>query len=111
MLAFRAGFRRREPKRFDVVRLEDPRSSGHWIMKRIIGLPGEDIELRSGELFIDGEAVDDIFAYCPATVADNHEWWPRDDEYIVLGDNRMDSRDSRKFGPVKRTSFRGRVRS
>ena len=58
MLAFRAGFRRREPNRFDVVRLEDPRSPGHWIMKRIIGLPGEDIELRSGELFVDGEAVD-----------------------------------------------------
>lgn len=105
MLVFRAGFRRREPKRFDVVRLED------WHMKRIIGLPGEVIALRSGELFVDGEAVGDIFAYYPATVADNHEWWPRDDEYIVLGDNRMDSMDSRKLGPVKRASFRGRVRS
>ena len=79
-------------------------------MKRIIGLPGEEVELRKGELFVDGEPVDDFFAYCPDPTADNHEWWPRDDEYVVLGDNRIASTDSRKFGPVKRSSFRGRVR-
>jgi signal peptidase I len=110
VVALKAGFRRREPARFDVIRLEDPRSSGHWIMKRIVGLPGEEVALRSGELFVGGEAVTDPFGYCPDPVEDNHEWWPRDDEYVVLGDNRMASTDSRKFGPVNRSSFRGRVR-
>jgi signal peptidase I len=111
VIALKAGFRRRVPERFDVVRLEDPRSAGHWIMKRIVGLPGEEVGLREGELFIDNEPVADSYAYCPDPQIDNHEWWPRDDEYVVLGDNRMASTDSRKFGPVKRLSFRGRVRS
>jgi signal peptidase I len=111
VIAFKAGFRRRDPARFDIVRLEDPRSAGHWIMKRIVGLPGEEVALRDGQLFIDNELVLDPHAYCPDPQVDNHEWWPRDDEFIVLGDNRTASTDSRKFGPVNRSSFRGRVRS
>jgi signal peptidase I len=111
VIAQRAGFRWREPRRFDVVRLEDPREAGHWIMKRIVGLPGEEVALRGGELFVVGDLVEDSFAYCPDPAADNHEWWPRNDEYVVLGDNRMRSTDSRKFGCVKRSSFRGRVRA
>jgi signal peptidase I len=110
VITFRAGFRKSEPARFDVVRLEDPRSAGHLIMKRIVGLPGEEVALREGELFIDGEPVTDSYAYCPDPQIDNHEWWPRDDELVVLGDNRMASTDSRKFGPVKRSSLRSRVR-
>jgi signal peptidase I len=79
-------------------------------MKRIVGLPGEEVALRSGELIVDGESVKDAYAYCLDPDTDNHEWWPRGDEYVVLGDNRAASTDSRRFGPVKRVSFRGRVR-
>ncbi|MDP6667282.1 MAG: signal peptidase I [Dehalococcoidia bacterium] len=108
-LASRAGFRKRDPQRFDVVRLEDPRAPNHWIIKRIIGLPGEEIVLKTGELVVDGTSVEDLFACCPDPALDNGEWWPRDDEYIVLGDNRSASTDSRVFGPVKRTAIRSRV--
>lgn len=110
VVTFRAGFRRREPRRFDVVRLEDPRSAGHWILKRIVGLPGEEVALRNGELFVNGDLVGEPHAYCPDPMGDVDEWWPRGDEYVVLGDNRGGSTDSRKFGPVKRASIRGRLR-
>jgi signal peptidase I len=110
VIALKAGFRRRDPERFDVVRLEGPRSAGHWILKRIVGLPGEEVALRGGELFVGGELVGEPHAYCPEQAVDYFEWWPRVDEYVVLGDNRGGSTDSRKFGVVKRASIRGRVR-
>lgn len=105
----RTGFRRRNPRRFDVVRLEDPNAPNHWILKRIVGLPNEEVSLLAGELIIDGEPVVDEFAYCPDPLTDNHEWWPGSDEYVVLGDNRPGSTDSRQFGPIKRSAIRGRV--
>ncbi len=110
VIMFKAGFRKREPQRFDVVRLEDPREPNHWVIKRIVGLPGEEVALKAGELFVNGEQVANPHADCPDPSTDNIEWWPRGDEFVVLGDNRSASTDSRKFGPVNRSSIRGRVR-
>ena len=110
VISSRLGFRRRAPVRFDVVRFEDPGVDGHWILKRIVGLPGEEVVLRAGELFVDGRAVVDTYAHYVQSPSDKFEWWPRNDEYVVLGDNRLFSTDSRKFGPVKRSAIRGRVK-
>jgi signal peptidase I len=109
VISVRAGFRRRPPQRFDVVRLEEPGSAGHWILKRVVGLPGEEVSLREGDLYVNDVAIVDSFTYCPDAATDNFSWWPRDDEYVVLGDNRSASTDSRKFGVVSRSSLRGRI--
>lgn len=78
------------------------------LIKRVIGLPGETIELRAGTLFVDGRrirepyAVDDPRDYGPFTVPDGH--------YFVLGDNRPSSDDSRfSLGPVPRDHVVGRA--
>ena len=110
VISFRLGFRRRVPARFDVVRLEDPEIVGHWILKRIVGLPGEEVLLKNGELFIDGRSVADTHAHYAQVSSGKFEWWPSSDEYVVLGDNRLVSTDSRKFGPIKRSVIRGRVK-
>ena len=110
VISFRLGFRRRVPSRFDVVRFEDPRMVGHWILKRIVGLPGEEVLLKDGELFIDGQVIADTHAHYAQAPSDKFEWWPRNDEYVVLGDNRLVSTDSRKFGSIKRSAIRGRVK-
>ena len=102
----------RDPERFDVV-VFDQTESDHYI-KRIIGLPGETVQIIDGYVYINGERLeDDVYgkevmlqpmrAADPITVGE--------DEYFVLGDNRNYSRDSRDpgVGNVKRSQILGRA--
>ncbi len=93
-----------EVKRNDVIALE---SEGvRMLIKRVIGLPGESIEYKDNKLYINGEAFkENIY---PDMVTDDfnlselpgeYETIP-EDMYLVLGDNRGDSYDSRNFGLV-----------
>ena len=82
----RRAYARRPPSRFDVIRFADPRRPGSWSIKRIVGLPLEHVELRGGELVVDGLAIDDTHADPGDTSA--HSWAPGANEYVVLGDNR-----------------------
>jgi len=105
----RLSHRWRRIKRFDVVVFECPTQTGVDYVKRVVGLPGETVELRGGELHVDGELVeqgfdhiDDLGSYPPVEVAEG--------KYYVLGDNRPRSKDSRCFGPVSKEQVRGVVR-
>ena len=100
----------RKPQRFDVVRFEDPAQRGRWLIKRIVGLPDEEVALVDGQLHINGSPVAEPHIERPmACGSGKHEWWPCTNEYVLLGDNRAASTDSRKFGTVPIGSFRGRV--
>jgi signal peptidase I len=86
------------PRRGDVVVIDLP-DHADMLIKRVVGLPGEAVELRSGYLFIDGEQIDEPWMpspggndYGPTTVPPLH--------VFVMGDNRGASNDSRNFGPV-----------
>lgn len=104
----RRAYRSALPERFDVVRLEDPGRAGRWIVKRVIGLPGEQIRLTDGVLFVDDIETPEPYTSGRASTGKN-EWWPRANEIVVLGDNRDASTDSRKFGTVSLTAVRGKV--
>jgi signal peptidase I len=95
------------PERFEVVRLEDPLRPAAWAVKRVIGLPGETVELRAGRLIVDGRAVRESHALGKESRA--YCWSPGESEVIVLGDNRLRSTDSRRYGPVPLSSIRGRL--
>ena len=93
---------------------------GTWFIKRVAGMPDEEIVLEDGRVYAD----DLLLAELPGRTAGPStssgsaargegetrcEWWNGPDEYFVLGDNPADSRDSRRFGPVPGDLIIGRV--
>ena len=91
-------------KRNDIVVV---REDDEYIIKRIIGLPGEKIACDSGIIYINGKKYDDKFAL--NETSDFELVTLKSDEYFVLGDNRKVSLDSRFFGPYKKSDIRGRA--
>ena len=98
----------RTPQRGDVVECSFPGRSGVYI-KRVIGLPGETVEIREGRTCIDGVPLSESYATGPAQA---YRAELGADEYLVLGDNRAQSYDSRaeEIGFLHRENFLGRVR-
>ena len=74
------------------------RSGGVYI-KRVIGLPEEDIKIIEGQVYINERPLIEDYTQGISGVED-HEWFNGSDEYFLLGDNRDDSNDSRTFGSV-----------
>ncbi|MBD3921101.1 signal peptidase I [Paenibacillus sp. PR3] len=102
------------PKIGDVVILEDPSDNPDkkLLVKRVIGVPGDRIEIRNRVLYRNGERVDET-TYTDTEI-DDLDFGPYevpDEFYFVMGDNRhaRASRDSRSFGPVIRDRISGRV--
>ncbi|MDO5393010.1 MAG: signal peptidase I [Mycoplasmatota bacterium] len=99
-------------KRFDVVSLNY--SSTKYLIKRVIGLPGDKIEYRNNQLYINEKKVAEDFLKADVTTEDfslkslGYEEIP-DDMYLVLGDNRENSLDSREIGLVKKKDILGKV--
>ena len=115
LLVSRAAYRSTTPSRGDPVILRDPRDAGEGSrenLKRVVGLPGEEVRLDEGMLYIDGEhLVEPYLAGLPASPGlVGGAWRLVDDEYFVMGDNRVHSTDSRLFGPVGRWLIAGKAR-
>ena len=97
-------------ERGDVIVFWYPLDRSKSFIKRVIGLPGETIELRGGRLFINGKERPEV--YIPAGYIDGSSYGPMTvpgDEYFVMGDHRDSSNDSRVFGPVGRPYIYGKA--
>lgn len=100
-----------DPGRFDIIVFypygrDDP---DDYYVKRIIGLPGETIQIIGDTIYINGQVLEENYGKDPITdegIA-AEAITLADDEYFVLGDNREISEDSRIFGPVKRVNIAG----
>lgn len=99
------------PKRGDVVAFREPESGG-VSMKRICGLPNERIAMVDGAVYVNGEPLPEPYvsrAPSRPNSGGRDEWTTGEDEFVLLGDNRGDSKDSRAFGVVTRDALAGRV--
>ena len=76
-------------------------------IKRIVGLPQETVSFQAGEVFINGRMLrENYLPACQTTFSWNHEQLTtQNDEYVLLGDNRLTSLDSRDYGVVKRSKI------
>jgi signal peptidase I len=91
------------PERGDIIVFDSPENAGGVVMvKRLVGMPGDQIELRNGELYLNGARFDaDPFHNdISFTVPPNH--------YFMMGDNRNNSADSRAWGLLPRENMIGR---
>jgi signal peptidase I len=95
------------PRRGDVVVIERPNGE-ESLIKRVVALPGETVEVRGGHTFVDGEPIEEPWVtnfggpgYPATVVSPGH--------VFVLGDNRAVSHDSRAIGPVSLESLAGRA--
>ncbi|MDD3403158.1 MAG: signal peptidase I [Hespellia sp.] len=113
LIVDKISFRFRDPKRFEIIVFPYKYEKDTYYIKRIIGLPGETVQVIDGAVYINGEPLDEHYgnepmqdpgiAQEPITLGD--------DEYFVLGDNRNHSADSRQesVGVLKRSDLMGRA--
>ncbi|MBC7261041.1 MAG: signal peptidase I [Chloroflexi bacterium] len=96
------------PRRGDIVVIKLPNRNSDPLIKRVVGLPGETIEIRDGHVYINGQMLEEPYLHQltygnvpPHVIAPGH--------VFVLGDNRGASNDSRSFGEVKISYIVGRA--
>jgi signal peptidase I len=100
-----------QPQRGDVVVLHNPKgdcqdpakveSPGcEDLIKRVIGLPGETVEIKSGRVYINGTLIDEPYIEDFCHVGCDGRWTIDSTHFFVLGDNRNNSYDSHSFGPI-----------
>lgn len=111
-----------EYTRGDIVVFDPPRtwSSGGGVpfIKRVIGVPGDTVEIREGLVYVNGVELDEPYLYVDGdgdpeptdpTVGGATEWLVPDGQLLVMGDHRQDSADSRTFGPIEISHVIGRA--
>lgn len=98
----------REPRRGDVVIFEYPRDPSRDFIKRVIGLPGETVEVREGKIYVNGAIVPEPFGPNPGSYT-SAPITLGPDEVFVMGDNRNNSSDSHLWGPLSEDKIIGKA--
>ena len=103
-----------DPKRGDIVIIDAPEEKGKEYIKRVIGIPGDNVEVIDGHFYINGDLYDEDYIEegILTEIYNNDFWTLQENEFFVAGDNRRPgkSMDSRYFGPVNKKTIRGIVK-
>lgn len=104
-----------KPKRGEVIVFRAPTLKKTYFIKRIIGLPGETVQIENGKVIIFNDKFKEGYALDEPYIAPNNKSFKNmtvkldKDEYFVMGDNRAGSYDSRSWGPLKENKIVGRT--
>jgi signal peptidase I len=102
-------YRMHAPRHGDIVVFAYPRDPHRDFIKRVIGLPGETVEIRDGRVYINGQYQEEPYIAYPDNFTNYGQVKVPDGNVFVLGDNRRNSEDSRYFGFVPLANIRGRA--
>ena len=108
LIATKIDYKLHQPRRGDIIIMRDPYDHTKDFIKRVVALPGEKLLIRNGQVYINGQRLEEPY------LANNEPWteqadWPcatcdgevmQANHFFVMGDNRNRSSDSRVFGPV-----------
>jgi len=98
VIVSRISYRLGSPQRNDIIVFHFPRDPKEEYIKRVIGLPGDQIEVRNGVVYVNGQALDET--YLRVKMDYSGTWMVPADQLFVLGDNRNNSSDSHDWGTV-----------
>ena len=114
LIVDKLSYRFHDPERYDIIVFPAPSERETFYIKRIIGLPGETVQIDDeGNIYVDGEVIEDL--YGRETIRDPGRAYEPielgEDEYFVLGDNRNNSTDGRdpKVGNIRRENIIGKA--
>lgn len=100
----------RKPNRGDAVVVQYPGDPEHKrYVKRVIGLPGEQIAVKRGRVYADGKILTETYLPFNVVTEPVGQWNLDQDQYFLMGDNRSASNDSRFFGGVEKRFFMGKA--
>ncbi len=115
LLTDKLSYRFKKPARGEVIVFEAPTGNGDEFIKRIIALPGETITIKDSTIYINNEGLEEIYisdsikTSSGAFLNEGESFQVPEENYIVLGDNRSFSSDSRAWGYVPKENITGRA--
>jgi signal peptidase I len=96
-----------QPRRGDIVVFHRPDRQNEDLIKRVIGTPGDTVEIRNQQVYVNGIMLNESYINEPCVSCAERTWTLGEDEFFVMGDNRNHSSDSRIFGVVQRNQIVG----
>lgn len=92
----------------EVIILRPPDNPSVNYLKRVIGIPGDTVDIKDGDVYVNGQKLTEPYIDGQKTLTTNNEEMKtalRESEYFVMGDNRNHSRDSRELGPIPKQNI------
>lgn len=109
LIVNKKSYNSQSPKRYDIVNVYSPYKYDNYLVKRIIGLPGDLIEIKDSTLFINGKKINEIYIKEEMNIPYKLKLKIPPGKFFIMGDNRNVSLDSRYLGLIKGEDIKGKT--